>query len=268
MKNYVAKDIKNIAFLGHGNSGKTVLADSILCYTKESDRIGSTADGSSVFNFDAEEKKRGTTLGTAVYSLNNADNKINIIDAPGLFDFAAGVSEALAAAESVVVTISGKSGLTTGAKQAYQKAKAEGKSIAFFVGKLNSSHAHFYRVISALVGAYGAVICPVVIPFVEEDTVKCYIDLIENKAYTYDGFKPSECDMPHNTEIEEMRNMLFEAVASSSDELMEKFFSGEPFTREEIIKGLKTGIAAGGAVISARSPAMITDLEVLCADVE
>ncbi|MBR0466160.1 MAG: elongation factor G [Clostridia bacterium] len=245
MKNYVAKEIKNIAFLGHGNSGKTVLADSILCYTKQSDRIGSTADGSSVFNFDAEEKKRGTTLGTAVYSLCLEENKINLIDAPGLFDFAAGISEALAAAESAVITVSGKSGLTTGAKQAYSKAKSEGKSIAFFIGKLNSSHAHFYRVISALVGAYGAVICPVVIPFVEEDTVKCYVDLIENKAYTYDGFKPNECDMPHNTEIDEMRNMLFEAVASADDELMEKYFSGEPFTREEIIKGLKTGIAAG-----------------------
>lgn len=245
MKNYSSDKIKNIAFLGHGNAGKTTLADAILCYGKAADRIGSTAEGTSVFNFDAEEKKRGTTLGTAVYALEAGDKKINLLDAPGLFDFAGGVSEALAAAESAVITVSGKSGLTTGAKQAYTKARAEGKSVAFFIGKLDSSHAHFYRVISALVGAYGAVVCPVVVPFVEEDAVKCFVDLIENKAYTYDGLTSTECEMPTSNEIEEMRSMLFEAVASADEELMEKYFGGEEFTREEIIKGLKGGINSG-----------------------
>ena len=246
MKNFPTDHIKNIAFLGHGNSGKTTLADAILCLSGETDRIGSTADGTSVFNFDAEEKKRGTTLGTAVYALPYGENKINLIDAPGLFDFAGGVTETLAAADSAVITISGKSGLTTGAKQAYAKAKEAGKNIAFFVGKLDSSHAHFYRVISALVGAYGAVVCPVVIPFVEDDAVKCFVDLIDNKAYTYSGFEAKECEMPASTEIDEMRNMLFEAVASADEEeLMEKYFGGEEFTREEIIKGLKLGIRSG-----------------------
>ena len=90
MKYYSADQIKNIAFLGHGNSGKTTLADAVLCYGKAVERIGKTADGTSVFNFDAEEKKRGTTVGTAVFALPLEDKKINLIDAPGLFDFAGG----------------------------------------------------------------------------------------------------------------------------------------------------------------------------------
>lgn len=245
MKYYSAENIKNIALLGHGNSGKTTLADAILCYGKATERIGNTADGTSVFNFDPEEKKRGTTVGTAAYALEIGDKKINLLDAPGLFDFAGGISEALAAADSAIITVSGKSGLTVGAKQAFTKAKAAGKSIGFFVGKLDSSHAHFYRVISALVGAYGAVICPIIVPFVEDDTVKCYVDLIDNKAYSFEGFTAKEYRMPVSNELSEMRDMLLEAVASADEELMEKYFGGEEFTREEIMKGLKAGINSG-----------------------
>ncbi len=245
LKYYSADQIKNIAFLGHGNSGKTTLADAVLCYGKAVERIGKTADGTSVFNFDAEEKKRGTTVGTAVFALPLEDKKINLIDAPGLFDFAGGVTEALSAADSAVIAISGKSGLTVGAKQAYAKARSAGKSIAFFVGKLDSSHAHFYRVISALVGAYGAVVCPIVVPYIEEDTVKCYVNLIENKAYVFEGFTAKEHRMPVSEDIDRMRDMLLEAVASADEELMEKYFGGEEFTREEIMRGLKAGVISG-----------------------
>ncbi len=245
MKYYSANNIKNIAFLGHGNSGKTTLADAVLCYGKAVERIGKTADGTSAFNFDAEEKKRAVTVGTAVYALECGENKINLIDAPGLFDFAGGVSEALAAADTAVITVSGKSGLTVGAKQAYDKAKALNKSVAFFVGKLDSSHAHFYRVISALVGAYGAVVCPIVVPFVEDDVVKCYVNLIENKAYAFDGLTAKEYRLPVSEEIDKMRDMLLEAVASTDEALMEKYFGGEEFTHEEMIKGLKAGMISG-----------------------
>ena len=245
MKNYSENQIKNIAFLGHGNSGKTTLADAILYYGKATDRIGKTADGTAVLDFDPEEKKRGSSVSTAVYQLEINDIKANLIDAPGLFDFAGGVCEALSAADSAVITISGKSGLTVGAKQAYDKAKAMGKAVAFFVGKLDSSHAHFYRVISALVANYGSVICPVVVPYIEDEAVKCYVNLIENKAYAFDGLTAKEFRMPVSTEVEQMRDMLLEAVASADENLMEKYFGGEEFTNEEIIAGLKNGVLSG-----------------------
>ncbi len=245
MKNYPAEKIKNIAFLGHGGSGKTTLADAVLFYGKAADRIGKTQDGTALLDFDPEEKKRGTSVSTSMFALELNDYKINVIDAPGQFDFAGGVCEALAAADSAVIAISGKSGLTVGAKQAYDKAKAEGKAIAFFVGKLDSSHAHFYRVISALVANYGAVVCPVIVPYIEDEAVKCYVNLIENKAYAFEGVTAKEFRMPVSTEIDQMRDMLLEAVASADEELMEKYFGGEEFTHDELVGGLKKGILSG-----------------------
>ena len=236
---------RSIALLGHGGSGKTTLADAILCYGKATERIGKIADSTTVMDFDPEEKKRKNSVSTAVYALEINGQKLNLIDAPGLFDFAGGVCEALTAADSVIITVSGKSGLTTGAKKSFQKARALKKAVAFFVGKLDSTHAHFYRVISALAGSYGALICPVVVPYLENDEVKCYINLIENKAYACDGLEMKEMRMPVSKEIDEMRSMLLEAVATTDDALMEKYFAGEEFTPEEIKAGLKNGVCAG-----------------------
>ena len=245
MKQYSETQIRNIALLGHGGSGKTTLADAILIYGKATERIGKISDSTTVMDFDAEEKKRKTSVSTAVYALEINDNKLNIIDAPGLFDFAAGVSEALAAADSAIIAISGKSGLTVGAKQCFEKARALKKSVGFFVGKLDSTHAHFYRVLSALAGQYGAVICPVVVPYIEGEEVKSYINLIENKAYGCNGLEIKEMRMPVSEEIDNMRSMLLEAVATTDEALMEKYFGGEEFTTDEIINGLALGVKNG-----------------------
>lgn len=245
MKDYPMNLTRSIALLGHGGSGKTTLAEAILCYGKATERIGKTTDGSSVMDFDPEEKKRKNSVSASVYALETANQKLNIIDAPGLFDFAGGVCEALAAADTALIAVSGKSGLTTGAKLSFAKARAAKKAVAFFVGKLDSTHAHFYRVISALVGNYGAVICPVIIPYVENDEVKCYINLIENKAYACDGLELKEMRMPVSKDADDMRSMLLEAVATTDESLMEKYFAGEEFTPEEVMAGLKKGVCSG-----------------------
>ena len=245
MKQYPQNLIHNIALLGHGGSGKTTLADAMLFYAGATDRIGKTGDSTTVMDFDPEEKKRKVSVSTSVYAFEAGGHKINLIDAPGLFDFAGGVCEALAAADSAIIAISGKSGLTVGAKQAFEKARALSKSVAFFIGKLDSTHAHFYRVLSALAGNYGAVICPIVVPYIEGDELKCYINLIENKAYSCNGLEMKEMRLPVSTEIDDMRSMLLEAIASTDEELMEKYFAGEEFTEEEMISGLSLGVKNG-----------------------
>lgn len=245
MKNYSENAVKNIAFLGHGGSGKTTLADAVLYYTKATDRIGKTPEGTAAMDFDPEEKKRGVSVSTSVFALEHNGLKINLIDAPGQFDFAAGVSEALAAADSAVITVSGKSGLTVGAKQCFKKARAQNKSVAFFIGKLDSAHAHYYRIISSLVANYGAAVCPITVPFVEDETVKCFVDFINNEAYSYNGFEKTVLRLPESNEIAQMRDMMLEAVASVDEELLEKYLNGEQFTRDEIINGLKKGIKTG-----------------------
>ncbi len=245
MKDYSTNQIINLALLGHGGSGKTTLADAILYYGKAIERIGKSGDGTTTMDFDPEEKKRKVSVSTSVYSLEIAGKKLNIIDAPGLFDFAGGVCEAVSAADCGIIAVSGKSGLTVGAKQSYEKLRNAKKAVGFFVGKLDSSHAHFYRVLSSLVANYGAVICPVIVPVVENDAVSCYVNLIENKAYHFDGITAIEHRMPVSSELDDMRNMLLEAIASADEELMEKYFAGEEFTKEEIIKGLHAGITSG-----------------------
>ncbi len=245
MKQYSSQQIKNIALLGHGGSGKTTLADAILYYGKATERIGKTADGTTVMDFDAEEKKRKSSVQLSCYPLEKGDGKWNILDAPGLFDFEAGATEAISAADSALIVLSGKSGMTVGAQQSYQKAKALGKPAAFFIGKLDSNHAHFYRVISILTGLYGAVICPVVVPFVEGEAVKCYVDLIAEKAYTFNGITMQECYMPASDEVTKMRDIMLEAIASMDEELMEKYFEGEPFTYEEKISAIAKGVKSG-----------------------
>ena len=245
MKNYETKDIRNIAVLGHGSSGKTTLAEAIIYSCGEIDKIGNIADGATVMDFDAEEKKRGCSISAAVYAAETKNTKINIIDAPGFFDFTAGVTEALTAADSVVIALSGKSGLNVGSELCFDNAKKNGKPVAFFVGKLNSPRAHFYMVMSQLTGKYGSAICPVFVPYVENDEVQCYIDLITKKAYKYDGINYSEVPVPASDDIENLRTVMVEAAASIDEELMEKYFEGEELTPEEIKMALKAGFING-----------------------
>ena len=245
MKQVPASHIKNIAILGHGGAGKTTLTDAMLAAAGTIDRIGKVAEGGCVTDFDPEEKKRGASISTAVAPLFFQDYKLNLIDAPGLFDFAGGVREALAAADAVLIALSGKSGLTVGAELGYAEARRLGKGCAFFIGKLDSSHANFRKVLSAVTGKYGAAACPVVVPYMDGEQVGCYVDLVAYKAYTYDGLKGTETTVPDDENIQNLRAVMLEAIASADEALMEKYFDGQEFTEEEIYAGLAEGMAAG-----------------------
>ncbi len=245
MKQYATNQIKNIALFGHGGSGKTTLADALLFSFGAIERIGCIEDGTTVMDFDPEEKKRAASVYTAVYPIDLQDYKVNLIDTPGQFDFAGEAVGGLAACDGAVVVISGKSGLTVGALQSFERAREAGKPVAFFIGKLNSSHAHFYRVVSALTAHYGAVVCPVIVPLVENETVTAYWNLIENKAYKCEGKQLKETVFEPTTEAKGMRDLMLEAVASTDEGLMEKYFDGQPFSEEEIVMALKKGVQSG-----------------------
>ncbi len=243
MKDYSTDKIKNVVLLGHGGSGKTTLADALLYNAGIIERIG--AVGSTVMDFDSEEKKRGASLGLSFYPIEADGLKINLLDAPGQFDFVSGVYEGLSAAENAVIVISGKSGLTAGAKKSYEIARETGKGIAFFIGKLNSTHAHYYRVVSALTANYGASVCPVVAPIVENDAVTAYVNLINNTAFRAEGLTLTQINFTPTDEITKMRDLLLEAVASTDETLMDKYFNGEVFTDEEVIGALQSGMKSG-----------------------
>ncbi|MEI6580149.1 MAG: elongation factor G, partial [Eubacteriales bacterium] len=245
MKVYNAKNIRNIAVAGHGGRGKTTLSEAMLFLAKASERLGRVADGNTVLDYDAEEKRRKTSVSTAVAPLEWNNVKINIMDTPGLFDFAGGISEGVRAAECVLIVAAAGSGYDVGAEKAFKAANDRGIAKMFAVTRCDAENTDFYKTFDALKAEHEAKICPVVIPFMESDRVKAYIDLASGKAYEYKDGKGKEVAMPTGGRIDEMRDMFNEAVASADDALLEKFFEGETFTPEEIAHGLAVGVATG-----------------------
>ena len=247
MKQYKADHIKNIAVAGHGGSGKTSLTESLLFLTGATDRLGNVADGTTVSDYDPEEIKRKASLSLTVEPIEYKDYKINLLDTPGMFDFAAGLYEGVRAAETVLIAVSGKSGVTVGAKKAYQIAGKYHKARAFFVTKLDREHADFYKVLEELKAAFGPSVCPVVVPKMNGHQVECYVNLLEMKAYTYDEKGDAkEVPMPESEHrLEGLITAISEAVAETDEELFEKYFSGEKFTHEELVQGIHNGVRAG-----------------------
>ena len=247
MRQYLAGKIRNVAIAGHGSSGKTSLAEALLFKAGATDRLGKVADGNTVCDFDVEEIRRKVSVSSAVAPFAWGSVKINLIDTPGLFDFAAGMYEGVRPAESVLIVVSARSGVTVGAQKAYKLADSMGKSKMFFVNKMDAEHADFYKVLEDLKASFGPSICPLVVPVVEDHKVQCYINLVDNKAYKYnEKGEPAEAAMPDIAHrFEGLIGAISEAVAETDEALFEKFFSGEQFTRDEIIKGIHNGVHTG-----------------------
>ncbi len=245
MKTYSADKIRNVAIAGHTGKGKTTLAEAMLYITGASDRLGRVADGNTVMDFDAEEKKRQCSLSTAVAALEWRDTKINLLDAPGKFDFEGGVYEAMRAAGCALIVTSAGSGFDVGAEKAIKAADARGLSKFFVITKLDGENRDFYKTFDALKDAIGTKLCPVVIPHMVDGKAVSYINLCSNKAFEYNKGKAAEVSMPEDDHIQEMKDVLMEAVASVDDDLMMKFFDGEELTKEEIIDGLTKGVESG-----------------------
>lgn len=246
MKQYTAKEIRNVVLVGHAGTGKTSLAEAAYYLTGKSDRLGRVADGNTLCDFDAEEIARKASVSLALLPVEWRDTKMNFLDTPGLFDFSGGVSEGIRAAGSALIVVSGKSGLEVGAEKGYAAASRKGIAKLFFVNFMDNENADFYKVYDQLKETYGMSLCPLVIPHVVNHHVECYVNLIENKAYAYDKGKATEVPIPDLGErYEQLRVAIDEAVAESSEELMEKYFAGEAFTNEERINGLATGVRRG-----------------------
>lgn len=253
MKEYRAEDIRNIAIAGHSGSGKTTLAEALIYKAGASDRLGKTAEGTTVCDYDPEEIRRKASLGASVASFEYNGLKLNLLDAPGLFDFEADMLEAVRAADTVMITVSGKSGVKVGTEKAYKAARKAGKATMFVITKVDDPDANFYNVLTDLKTVFGPTVCPVIVPVIKDRQVVSYVNLIEMKCYKYDeNGNVSETDMPTAEISEKMEYRMeglvaafSEAVAETDDALMEKFFEGEAFTQKELVKGLHDGMNRG-----------------------
>ena len=243
---YETKNIRNICFIGHGNSGKTSLAESMLFSTGAIDRMGKVTDGNTVCDYDAEEIKRQITISTSVAPVNFGGCKINVLDCPGYFDFAGEVLAAIRVVEAGVIFCSAKDGITVGAERSWKYLKAAGVPAIFYISKLDEEHGDFDAVLSALKEKYGAVICPVIIPMSDGTGV---IDLVHNVAYQTKGGKTAKIAVPDADagKVEDMRMELMEAAAVT-EELMEKFLDTMELSDDEIAEGIKAGLAERSVV--------------------
>ena len=162
--NYANDRIRTVLLAGHAGAGKTTLAEALLYLTKGTDRLGRVEDGNTVCDYDPDEAKRHASLSSAVAPVEFDGVKINLIDTPGLFDFEAGLYEGIRAAESVLIAVSARSGLSVGAQKAYQLAVKNEKARMFYVSKVDAENADFYKVFEELKTEIGPSVCPVVVP--------------------------------------------------------------------------------------------------------
>ena len=238
---YETKTIRNVCLLGHGGSGKTTLAESMLYMTGAIDRQGKVADGNTVCEYDAEEIKRQITISTGIAPVNYGGCKINVLDCPGFFDFAGEVMCALRAVEAGIIFCSAKDGISVGAERSWKYLKNANMPTMFYISKTDEDHGDFDAVLAALQEKYGSTVCAVTAPMSDGTGV---IDLVHNVAYQTKGNKTVKVDVPaaDADKVEALRETLFETAAGADEELMEKFFEDMMLSEEDTIKGIRIGL--------------------------
>ncbi len=241
-----ANEIRNIALLGHGGSGKTSLAEQMLFMTKGSDRLGRTADGNTVCDYDAEEIKRQISISLAFAPVMYKNTKINVMDAPGNFDFAGEALCAVRAAECAVLVGAAKDGLSVGMERNWKMLGKKPRMI--FINRTEEDNSDYAACLEALRGKFGQAIAPIVVPVISgTKAVTAIVDLLHNKAYEVKGGKVAECAIPADLadEVETLRAELMETAAGADEELMEKFFDTMELSAADMAKGLKIGVREG-----------------------
>ena len=238
--------IRNICLLGHGGNGKTSVAEAMLYISGATDRLGKTADGTTISDFDPEEIKRKFSISASIAPLQYQDKKINIIDTPGYLDFSGEVMQGLRVAGCALIVMDAKSGVDAGCELAWDYATESTVPKAFFINKIDDENANFSATIDSMREKFGKTVCPVMIPLFENRKAIGTVNLIKNKLYAYDSDGKTAKEVPidpkYNDTIAESRALLMESLASTSDELMEKFFAEEEFTEEEMKEALRNGI--------------------------
>lgn len=251
MNIYTTDKIRNVVLLGHGGCGKTSLAEAMAYLAGLTTRMGTVEDGSTISDFDKEETKRKFSIRTSVIPIPWGDVKVNILDTPGYFDFVGEVEEAVSAADAAVIVVSGKAGIETGTKRAWEICEKYHLPRMIFVTDMDIDNASYRQVVEDLQTLYGKKIAPFHLPIREEGQFVGYVNVIQQKAKrwndkgTVDKFEVPEYSM-ENLNI--CRDALLEAVAETSEEFMDRYFNGDEFSEDEIRQALRVNVIDGSIV--------------------
>ena len=247
MTNYTADKIRNIGVFGHGGEGKTTLTEAMLFNAGLTDRMGRVDDGSTVSDYDPEEQKRHISISCAVAPFEWKGTKINLIDAPGFFDFYGEVYEAMALADSALIVSSAVSGPVVGTEKMMKLCKKAKMPHMIVINQMDRENANFDKAMNALREKFGVSCVPIQLPIMEKGNYVGYVDLTSMTAKQFNGKDEKEIPVPAALEAraEELREMLMEAAAESDEELMMTYLDTLELSPEEIIRGLNLGILSG-----------------------
>ncbi len=248
MKNYPTAKIRNLALLGHGGSGKTALAEAVLYHAKAIDRMGKVTDGNTVMDFDPEEIRRNISINTSVATCEWKDTKLNLLDTPGDFDFLGEVMQGLRVADSSLILVSAKDGLSVGAEKSVRLSRKAGLPIFFMISKMDEANANYDKALASIKEKYGNQVIPFMLPITADGKMTGLIDVIEQQAYAIDAkgvITPAAIPENMADQLAELQEAVNEAIAETDEVLMDKYFGGEGFTDQEKNDGIKAAILNG-----------------------
>lgn len=251
MNVYTTDKIRNVVLLGHGGSGKTSLAEAMAYLAGVTTRMGTVTDGNTISDYDKEENKRQFSIHTSVIPIPWGDVKINVLDAPGYFDFVGEAEEAVSVADAAIIVVSGKAGIETGTKRAWEICEKYKLPRMFFVTDMDIDNASFRQVVEDLQALYGKKIAPFHLPIRENEQFVGYVNVVQQKAKRWnDKGSVDKFDVPEYSKenLGICRDALIEAVAETSEEFMDRYFNGDEFSEDEIRQALRVNVLDGSIV--------------------
>ena len=248
MEQHEPKNIRNVVLLSHSGAGKTSLAEAMLFFTKEINRLGKVEDGTSTSDYDPAEIKRKISINLSILPCQWQGVKVNLLDTPGYLDFVADVRAAIRVSEGAVIVVCAASGIEVGTEQVWAYSEEAKIPRFIFVNKMDRENADFYRTLKEIQGRFGARCLPMQLPIGAQSDFQGIVDLLNMKSYTGSPAKEEEIPSSLQAQADSFREKLVEAAAEIDDTLLEKYLGGEELSQEELIDGLRQGVAAGKIV--------------------
>ncbi len=248
---FTTDKIRNVVLLGHGGAGKTSLVEAMAYLSGQTRRMGKISDGNTVSDFDKEEIKRSFSIQTSIVPIIWDNNKINILDTPGYFDFVGEAEEAVSVADAAIIVVSGKAGVEVGTRKAWEMCERYKLPRMFFVTDMDIDNASFRQVVEDLQQLYGKKIAPFHLPIRENEKFVGYVNVVAQTANRWnDKGEVVPMDMPDYSKpnLELCREALIESVAETSEEIMDRYFGGEEFSENEIRQALRVNVLDGSIV--------------------
>ena len=252
---YGTKQIRNVVLLGHGGAGKSTVAEALAYLTGVTKRMGKISDGNTISDYDKEEIKRQFSISTTMvpieYQGAEGKIKINLLDTPGYFDFVGEVEEAVSVADAAIIVVNCKAGIEVGTEKAWELCEEYRLPRIIFVTNMDDDHASFRELILKLEKQFGRKIAPFQVPIRENEKFVGFVNAVKMEGRRFTNLSDyEECEIPEYTKknLGIIRDALIEAVAETSEEYMERYFSGEEFTQDEIYTAVQTNVCQGNIV--------------------